>query len=643
MKGVIPVSTDLSILNAQQKDAILKSIDKNVVLLAGAGSGKTFTIVKRTEYLINDIGVDPSNIMLITFTNKAANEIKSRLIKTCGENAKDAWVGTFHSTCVRIIRMFGSCLKIDNFTIMDPSASKKIIKDILDKKGMDSSKSSIVKYLARISSFKNNLKKPSRLLSEGKEDYLTISIYQEYQNECWRRKSFDFDDLIIYGILLLSSYNHVKKWAENTFKYVMLDEAQDTCSSQFILLKSLCNTNNVMLIGDGNQSIYGFRDAMPEYLENFINTHPNTIRLKLEQNYRSTKTIIAGANSVVRNNSFGTKVNMFCNNELGSKIHKHISACPESEASWIASEISTDGRKPSDHAIIYRANYQSRLIEDALNKKGIPFTVFGSVSFYSRKEVRDLLSFCKSVINPNDTDAFTRALGTVKGIGDRAIEAIINIAQDELITLHSAITRYLDNKSRPRPSSLAQSGLIMVQNIFSRAYTSCSDIIKEAITQTGYKQNILNTGAPDSRDRVQIVDEFLSAVKEAESNGTMGGDIKSVVDHISLLSDAKTDKSKQDCVKLMTAHASKGLEFPVVFIAGANEGLFPSSLSMSTGKTKDIEEERRLFYVAMTRAEKELYILANAMIKPFSSKDYIDSKESRFIGEIPGNLIENFY
>ena len=332
--------------------------------------------------------------MMITFTNKAASEIKDRVSAVSSEAYK-MWIGTFHKICTKLIRMFGSYLGIQNFSIMDTKDSKNLIKNILTNMGANSSPYAINAIMSKISCYKNNLVKPSQVMADMNEDRLTAVVYQEYQNISWRRKCFDFDDLIIYTILLLSSFKDVSQWVNNRFKYISIDEAQDSNSAQFQLIKLLAGNNNIILVGDTNQSIYAFRNAKPKYLENFANTHPNTIKLKLEQNYRSTKNIINAANCVINNNRFGTKIEMFCENETGELVQHKECYDAYDEARWIASEILSSNKPFSDFAIIYRANAQSRIIEEIFNSEGIGYTIFGAQSFYSRKEVRIYLRIAK--------------------------------------------------------------------------------------------------------------------------------------------------------------------------------------------------------------------------------------------------------
>ena len=634
------MSVDLSILNDQQKTAVLESINKNVVLLAGAGSGKTKTLVTRTQYLINDLGVSPENIMLITFTNKAAKEIKERIYAVSPDVDK-MWIGTFHRICTRLIRKFGHKLGIQNFTIMDPNDCKKLIKEILKDKGIDHSSYMVSDIASRISTYKNNLIKPAKVLADPEEQNMFASVYQDYQNISWRRKSFDFDDLIIYTILLLSSYPDVAQWVHDNIKYIMIDETQDTCSSQFQLVKLIIGNNNVMMVGDTCQSIYGFRDAKPEYLENFANTHPNTVKLKLEQNYRSTRTIIDAANNVVNKNKFGTKLKMFCSNEDGDKIQRLTLSDPHDEARWIAAEVLANaGNDFSKYAIIYRTHLQSRVLEEEFTRCGINYTVFGSQSFYSRKEVRDLLAYCKLVLNPYDIESFRRILGTLKGVGKVTIENIIANAQDKCINFHNAINDYLPNVK----NSTIHHRLECVSKILTNSYDKCSSIVNDVLFLTEYRNELYAVQSEETQEKLEIINEFTVMIDSMENNSN-NQTMSEIIDQVSLLSDAKgEEKENLNAVKFMTAHASKGLEFDTVFIVGAEEGLFPHANAFQDVSGRAIEEERRLFYVAMTRAKKKLYITGTCQLKQTrDGTKYIPASPSRFLREIPRGLIEEAF
>lgn len=630
--------TDLTTLNDQQRNAVLESINHNVVLLAGAGSGKTSTLVKRTQYLIDDMGVDPSNIMMITFTNKAAGEIRERVMVVSNEAYK-MWIGTFHRICSRLIRMFGDKLNIQNFTILDTKDAKGIIRNILERKGIEYTPYLVNEIVSKISGYKNELVKPAKVLASGKERQIIADVYQEYQNICWQRRSFDFDDLIIYAILLLSSYQDVANWVHENIKYLMVDETQDTNSAQFILINLIAGNNNVMCVGDVNQSIYAFRNAKPEYLEYFADSHENTIKLKLEQNYRSTKTIIDAANHVVNHNNFGTKLQMFCSNAQGDLIQTLEAGDTHQEAKWIAAEILIGDRPLSDYAIIYRANFQSRIIEEEFTKAGIGYTVFGSQSFYSRKEVRDLIAWCKAAINANDIEAFRRVLKSTKGIGTVTINSILEYAANNNMDYHTGLASYVSGLKR----SVAAVRLDVISAILNGNHTSCSDIVKDVLLMTEYRTDIAAVQTEESMEKLAIIDEFVEMLNSMETNNPQDS-MAEIIDQVSMLSDAKgAEKQQLDAVKLMTAHASKGLEFPVVFIIGAEEGVFPHANAIDANTRDAIEEERRLFYVAMTRAKSKLYITRAARKPAGKDGGFIMARASRFLREIPSDLREEAF
>ena len=627
------MKTDLSTLNEQQKDAILKSIDHNIVLLAGAGSGKTFTLVKRTEYLISDLGVLPENIMMVTFTNKAAKEIQERMSKL-SPDAYKMWIGTFHRICTRLIRKFGYNLGINNFTILDTKDARDIIKDLLGKIGATIDKNTVKECQTKISKFKNNLMTKTDVINDPTISDVDKELYGRYMDYCWQRKSFDFDDLIIYAILLLSTYSEVSDWVHENIRYIMVDECQDTNSAQFTLIKLLSGNNNTLLVGDVNQSIYAFRNAKPAYLENYAENTPNTLKLKLEQNYRSTRNIINAANNVVVNNSFGTKLEMFCDNEDGSKVKICKSDNVFQQAEWIADTIDTGvsvfDKTYEDYAIIYRANYQSSVFEKVLTENGIPYVIFGGTSFYSRKETRDLLAFCKSVINPFDVASFSRMIKTLPRIGDKVVNDIVELSLNNKISLHIALDNYIDSLNK----SMTKDKLTTISKFLNDTYTSCSDIVNNIFNDTDYYDTAKTSLLEESQESAGYMEQFLDMIYQYEDSHKQEGlSIPEILDYISLLSYAKgEDKSKQNAVKLMTAHSSKGLEFNNVFIVEAIEGSFPHDNSIAGGD-EEIEEERRLFYVAMTRAKKKLYITESKATKKGDS--YIPCKQSRFVDEIP--------
>ena len=394
-------------------------------------------------------------------------------------------------------------------------------------------------------------------------------------------------------------------------------------------------------ISDSNQSIYAFRNARPEYLENFASTHPNTMLLKLEQNYRSSQTIIEAANAMINHNSFGTKVQMFCDNDTGDKVQIYQANDIFTEARWISSEIMLAGSKNfSNFAIIYRANAQARIIEEEFTKFGINYTVFGSQSFYTRKEVRDLLAYCKCVVNNTDMTSFKRILGTLKGVGKVTIENIIYYAQNNCLNFHDVIPAYIKSH---KISANIQYRLESVSRILAKEYTACSDILKDVIDLTDYRKEIAMVYSEDTAERLSIIDEFVVMTASMEAN-TESDTMGEIIDQIALLSETKgAEKAELNAVKLMTAHSSKGLEFDTVFIIGAEEGVFPHANSLNENTKNAIEEERRLFYVAMTRAKRKLYITRAAVKKNGKDSGYINTRPSRFLNEIPKHLTEDAF
>lgn len=629
---------DLSNLNQQQREAVEQSMNHNVVLLAGAGSGKTSVLVKRTQYLIEDVGVSPSEIMMITFTNKAANEIRERVAQVTSDAYK-MWIGTFHHMCTKILRMFGEKIGVKSFSIMDTKDSKELIKKITKDMMLEYTTYQINGIASKISEFKNNMQRPVSVLTDEKSDKTVAAIYQEYQNRSWRQRSFDFDDLIIYTILLLSK-EEVADWVHSNIKYVMVDESQDTNVAQFMLAKLFAGNNNVMLVGDVNQSIYAFRNAKPQYLENFANTHPNTVKMRLEQNYRSTKTIIEAANRVIGYNKFGTKLHMFCSNETGENIQTRECMNSFEEGKWIASEILVSQKPLSDFAVIYRTNSQSRAIEEAFTAAGIGYVVFGSQSFYSRKEVRDLLSYLKLYCNPNDMNALKRILGTLKGVGKVTVNAIIDYALKNQLDMVQGLSCYI---TAHKISPAVQQRLSAVQRIFSIKNCSCSEVISNVLIYTEYKTDLMAIQSDETMEKLEIIDEFQSMLLSMEKKDP-GQPMADIIDQIALLSDVKGEqKASANAVKLMTAHSSKGLEFDTVFIAGCEEGIFPHANALNENTFEAIEEERRLFYVAMTRAKKKLYITRAHQRQSSKDGGLIISHQSRFLNEIPRNLTEDVF
>lgn len=576
-------------------------------------------------------------MMLITFTNKAAAEIQARVSAACPD-FHSLWVGTFHNICSKIIRKFGSVLNIQNFTILDTTGTKNLIKDILTRNNYGYSPEICSKYLHRIGDMKNNLISSKQCLTNPKIEHKFSMVYKEYNDICWRNKTFDFDDLIIYALLLLE-YPHVQQWFHDNIKYVMVDESQDSNKGNFCLIDMIAGPNNVMLFGDYNQSIYKFRNALPEYLLNYASSHPNTKNMKLEQNYRSTQTIIMAANAIISNNH--SDIQMVCSNEMGDKIQLYNAEDNMSEAEWICTEMKILRNFKSfeykDFAIIARTRLQIRLIETVFRQNGIPYTVQGNQGFYQRKEAMDLLAYCNLYVNENNIDALKRVLKTVKGVGDKTITNILEYMVDTNTKPKNAIRSYLNSGNKI--TSKAAAGLSAVANIMDINFKKCSELVEEIFLSTDYRRDLQLEMSEESKEKVELIDEFLLNVKECEYDN-QSFNINDIISFLVLMSESrKEEKDELNAVKIMTAHSSKGLEFKCVFIVGAEDGLFPHVNSLNApDKKAAIEEERRLFYVSLTRARKLVYITYCRRRK--SESGYVPCSPSRFIKEIPTNLTE---
>ena len=626
--------TDLSKLNVQQKAAVLESINSNVILLAAAGSGKTTVLVKRTEYLISDLGVDPCNIMLFTFTNKAEKEIKKRMLAVTPDSDK-MWIGTFHSICTKILRIFGNYMHIDKFTILDERKQIALIKK-LSGNNIDYTKAK--ELLAKISAYKSALINPAKVMSDycqtGKETYEFASLYHVYQEETWRNKTFDFDDLIVYTILLINSYPDVRNWIYENIKYVMTDELQDTSTDQFTLIRLLTGPNNIMAVGDFSQSIYGFRNAKPEYIGKFINMFPNTKQMTLEINYRSTQTIVNSANAVISHNSSGTKINMESAGELGQKIAFKRLSGHASECSWVASEIITNVEmgmnEYRDFAIINRTNMQANDFEDVFRQNGIPCVIVGGISFWNSAVTKDMIAFCRLVLNPKDSKSFERVLGITNGIGKTLAGRLVNVMEDTNDTCINVLHKLITNKEQF--GRLHEKAVIGAESIIdiitSQRQCPLSNIVRHVSKHINYCYNNKGTFSPEKEEKVA---ELVRTLEYHERYLNSPVKVAEKVNAMMNTSEEEDVNTEINAVKIMTAHSCKGLEFDTVFVCGADEGLFPHyNATKAVNKASAIEEERRLFYVAMTRAKRKLYIVSS-------------DNTSRFVGEIPKKYIESVF
>ena len=641
-------------LNPEQKGAV-KQIQGPVMIIAGAGSGKTRVITYRVAHLIRS-GVDSFNILVLTFTNKAAREMRERIVNLVGPEAKNIWMGTFHSVFAKLLRVEANKIGYpNNFTIYDTDDSKSVLRAILKEMNLDDKLYSVNFVLNRISAAKNNLvswmeyQKNEQIqaddFSSGRGQLGVI--YQNYATRCYRAGAMDFDDLLFKTNELLKNHPDVLNKYQHKFKYLMVDEYQDTNFSQYLIVKKLAAvTENICVVGDDAQSIYAFRGANIQNILNFEKDYPDLKIFKLEQNYRSTQNIVNVANSIISNNKEQLKKNVFSEKETGDKI-KVMRAFSDNEegklvAESIMQERSTKGLKWHDFAILYRTNAQSRAMEEALRKMGTPYKIYGGLSFYQRKEIKDLIAYFRLTFNPNDEEALKRVINYPRrGIGDTTVDRIIVSADQHQITPFEVIispSKYLDGRISASVGNFAamiQSFQVLTKTL--SAYESALHIAQHS----GLLKDLYEDKSVEGLNRYENIQELLNGIKEfseREDIEEKGLDI--FMQDIALLTNDDNDKNKDaDTVSLMTIHSSKGLEFPQVYVVGLEENLFPSQMSLNS--RSDLEEERRLFYVATTRAEYKLTI--SYATSRFKFGTLISCEPSRFLDEIDARYLELDY
>ena len=638
-------------LNPSQKEAV-EQTSGPVMIVAGAGSGKTRVITCRVAHLITQ-GVDPFNILVLTFTNKAAKEMRERIMKAVGAEAKNIWMGTFHSVFAKILRVEANKIGYpNNFTIYDTDDSKSLLRAILKEQQLDDKLYNANFVYNRISSAKNNLISPAEYLKNEhiqSEDFSTGrgrlgEIYQIYAARCFKAGAMDFDDLLFKTNVLLREHPDVLYKYQNKFRYLMVDEYQDTNYSQYLIVKKLAAINeNICVVGDDAQSIYAFRGANIQNILNFEKDYPDLKVFKLEQNYRSTQNIVNAANSIIANNQNQLKKTVFSENETGDKI-KIARAFSDNEegkiiAEGIAQERASKGYNYNDFAILYRTNAQSRAMEEALRKLNIPYKIYGGLSFYQRKEIKDLIAYFRLTFNPNDEEALKRVINYPRrGIGDTTIERIIIAADKNDLTLWEVIidaNKYLDARSA---ASVGNFGTI-IQSFQVLAKThSAYDCALHIAQHSGLLKDLYDDKSVEGLNRYENIQELLNGIKEfSEREDIEEKDLDIFMQDIALLTNDDNDKNPNaDTVSLMTIHSAKGLEFKNVCIVGLEENLFPSQMSLNS--RADLEEERRLFYVAITRAEKKLTI--SYATSRYRWGTLTSCEPSRFIDEINPQYLE---
>ena len=638
-------------LNPMQRQAVFHT-EGPLLILAGAGSGKTRVLTHRIAYLIQEKKVNPWNILAITFTNKAAQEMRERVDRIAGFGSDAIWVSTFHSTCARILRRHIDNLGYDNnFTIYDTDDQKSVIKDVCRRLNVDTKIFKERALLSQISHAKDNLITPDQMEMDAAGDFnqkKTAMVYREYQAALRKNNALDFDDLIVKTVELFQNCDRVLEYYQERFKYIMVDEYQDTNYAQFKFVSLLASRyENLCVVGDDDQSIYKFRGANIENILGYERVFPNAAVIRLEQNYRSTQNILNAANHVIANNAERKEKTLWTENEEGPKIHFRQFMNGFEEAEYIAGEISKAHREGlcqyRDCAILYRTNAQSRLFEEKFINANIPYKIVGGVNFYARKEIKDLLCYLKTVDNARDDLAVQRIINVPKrGIGATTLGRVQDYADKMGISLYEALRVAEEVPSIGRSLSKIDGFVTFIQMLKSKAQAyTVEDLLKEIIELTGYVKELEAEDTEEARARIENIDELISktvtyqqTMEEQDQPATLAG----FLEEVALVADIDTVDPEQDYVLLMTLHSAKGLEFPRVFMAGMETGIFPSYMSINYGDGSELEEERRLCYVGITRAMKELTMTCARQRMVRGETQY--NKVSQFVQEIPRDLVD---
>jgi DNA helicase-2/ATP-dependent DNA helicase PcrA len=643
----------LAQLNPSQRQAV-EATEGAIMVIAGAGSGKTRVLTYRIAYLMHQKGIDPFNILSLTFTNKAAREMKERIGTIVGNSeAKNLWMGTFHSVFARILRIEGDKLGYpSNFTIYDAEDQTKVINNVIKELNLDKEIYKTKSVQRRISAFKNGLITPKEYfnLPELQEQDnaarmpLLGEIFKTYNERCFRSGAMDFDDILLNTYMLLRYHPETLAKYQDRFRYIMVDEYQDTNHAQYLIVKALANRHgNICVVGDDAQSIYAFRGANIKNILNYQRDYDGVQVYKLEQNYRSTKNIVGAANSLIKKNKDQLHKEVWTQNDAGEQIYLHKLVSDNDEGNFVARTIwekHMDKHLPfKDFAILYRTNAQSRAMEDALRRKNIPYRIYGGLSFYQRKEVKDVLAYIRLTVNPNDEEALRRVINyPARGIGNTTMERLTVAASTEGVSMWEVCKRMgqLDlNINRPTQLKI-QDFITKIESYQTMLQTSDAfDLASHIAKSSGLIRELSEDKTPEGVNRYENIQELLNSVQEYTENQKEIEDgnpyLAGFMEDIALITDSdKDDPADRDKVSLMTIHLAKGLEFPVVFVVGMEENLFPSMMTVNS--RADLEEERRLFYVALTRAEKEAYLTYTQMRYRWGK--LIDNEPSRFLEEI---------
>ena len=632
-------------LNPKQKEAVLHT-DGPLLILAGAGSGKTRVLTHRIAYLIDECGVNPWNIMAITFTNKAAGEMRERVDNLVGFGAESIWVSTFHSSCVRILRRHIENLGYTtSFSIYDSDDQKTLMRQVFKTLDIDTKQFKERSVLAAISSAKDKLITPEEFLLNAGGDFRekkTGEIYKEYQKQLKKNNALDFDDLIVKTVELFQNNPQILDYYQERFRYIMVDEYQDTNMAQFKLVSLLASKyRNLCVVGDDDQSIYRFRGADIQNILSFENTFPGTMVIKLEQNYRSTQNILDAANEVIRHN-FGRKdKTLWTANGEGDKILFKQFDTAKDEADFVVRQIRDSGYSYQDQAVLYRTNAQSRLLEERCIFYNVPYRLVGGVNFYQRKEIKDILAYLKTIANGVDDLSVIRIINVPKrGIGATTIGRVTAFASEHSMSFYDTLKEAKQIPGIGKAAEKISRFIAQMEAFRAMAYSeeySMKDLIGHILEDTGYEEELQQEGEIEAQTRLENIEELINkaaAYEEDSEHPTLD----EFLEQVALVADIDNVDDTEDRVTLMTLHSAKGLEFPKVYLVGMEDGLFPGMMSIMSGDKTEMEEERRLCYVGITRAKKEL-VLTAARQRMINGETRW-SKPSRFINEIPSNLLD---
>lgn len=635
-----------SFMNQMQQQAVFAT-EGPLLILAGAGSGKTTVLVNRISYILRSGLCKPWNILAITFTNKAADELKERICNTVPEGGADIWAATFHSTCARILRRYGDRLGYSShFTVYATDDQKRLVKEIMKQLQIDEKQLPVRSVLSDISKAKDKMLTPQQMKKDAEYDSRKVfvaKIYEIYQSRLKTADAMDFDDLLCKAVELFEQEPEILGFYQNQFKYIMVDEYQDTNKVQYKFVSMLAQKyGNICVVGDDDQSIYKFRGATIENILSFEKTFSGARVIRLEQNYRSTQNILDAANGVISNNTIRKGKTLWTENPKGEKINIHTCDSERDEAAFVTKTIMdgvADGRKYSDFAILYRTNAQSNAIEQSLSRSGIPHRIIGGHRFYDREEIRDMVAYLQVINNPHDDIRLSRIINVPKrSIGARTVAVAAEIASGLGESIYTVIKDADAYPQLSRAASKLREFVRLIDGLIEAEASgdySLAELYNLIIEHTGY-ENYLRAEKENADVRIENIEELSSNIIKFEEDYGDEADLSNFLEEISLMTDIDNYDADADTCVMMTLHSAKGLEFPVVFITGMEDGLFPSNASISN--PEEINEERRLAYVGITRAKEKLYLTKTKYRMLFGSTTY--NKDSRFLGEIPSELVE---